>query len=69
LEHRGTQYAQRILALLNHFVQASERMLHSLVQDCDELGVCGVYAPRGLTAEVWNKGLAEYAKRKQGSKR
>ncbi len=44
-------------------------LLHALLQDCDGLGVCGVYAPRGLTAEVWTKGLAEYAKRKQGSKK
>lgn len=34
------------------------------IEDCDTLGVCGVYAPDGLTARTWTKALAEYSKRR-----
>lgn len=40
--------------------------MHWNIEDCSGLGVCSVYAPRGLRADVWSKGLAEYARR-QGS--
>ncbi|KAL4451416.1 hypothetical protein ABPG77_009488 [Micractinium sp. CCAP 211/92] len=37
--------------------------MHWNIEDCSGLGVCSVYAPRGLRADVWRKGLAEYARR------
>jgi len=39
------------------------------VQDCAKLGVCAIYAPRGLTADAWSKGLAEFARRQQKQRR
>lgn len=36
--------------------------MHWNIEDCSGLGVCSVYAPRGLRADVWRKGLAEYAR-------
>lgn len=29
-----------------------------------ELGVCAVYAPNGLTADAWKKGLAQFARQR-----
>ena len=33
-------------------------------EDCAALGVVAIYAPRGLTADAWHKGLAEFARRR-----
>lgn len=32
------------------------------IEDVREQGVCAVYAPRGLTADAWEKGLQQYSK-------
>ena len=33
-------------------------------KDVSGLGVCAVYAPQGLTAAAWQKGLQQYAARR-----
>jgi len=37
--------------------------MHMNIEDVARLGVVSVYAPRGLTTAVWDKGLQQYAAR------
>ena len=37
------------------------------IEDCEQLGVCAVHVPRGLTAAAWSQGLRQFAARRGGA--